>query len=212
MGHEFVGTIHSAGPAVHAFSVGDEVVAPFTVSWYSPPPPHPQPLPPFPPPPHPTPFPHRRTDWAKSNTCFYCKAGFSARCAHSLLFGSPELDGGQAEYVRVPFADGTLMRAPDASVLADRRTLVLTADIFPTGFYGARNAFESLVSFCIGSTAWDTLVWNCSFLDFCSGGVSFREGPETQKMLPTYLPNQPTPPFPFCNAPSRLSEVVVISD
>ncbi|KAK0753487.1 chaperonin 10-like protein [Schizothecium vesticola] len=107
MGHEFVGTIHSAGASVRAFSVGDEVVAPFTVSC---------------------------------NTCFYCTAGFSARCAHSLLFGSPELDGGQAEYVRVPFADGTLMRAPDASVLADRRTLVLTADIFPTGYYGARNA------------------------------------------------------------------------
>lgn len=35
MGHEFVGTIHSAGSAVHAFAVGDEVVAPFTVSWYT---------------------------------------------------------------------------------------------------------------------------------------------------------------------------------
>lgn len=42
MGHEFVGTIHSAGSSVHAFAVGDEVVAPFTVSWYtSLPPPHP---------------------------------------------------------------------------------------------------------------------------------------------------------------------------
>ncbi|KAK4456105.1 chaperonin 10-like protein [Podospora aff. communis PSN243] len=73
--------------------------------------------------------------------CFYCKNGFSARCEHSLLFGSPGLDGGQAEFVRVPHADGTLMKAP-AEV--DQRVLVLTADIFPTGWFGARNAFNAL--------------------------------------------------------------------
>jgi len=73
--------------------------------------------------------------------CFYCKNGFSARCEHSLLFGSPLLDGGQAEYVRVPFADGTLMKAP-AEI--EERVLVLTADIFPTGYFGAKNAFASL--------------------------------------------------------------------
>ncbi|KAK0646468.1 alcohol dehydrogenase GroES-like domain-containing protein [Cercophora newfieldiana] len=74
--------------------------------------------------------------------CFYCKNGFSARCEHSLLFGSLGLDGGQAEYVRVPFADGTLMKAP-AEI--DQRVLVLTADIFPTGYFGARNAFNALL-------------------------------------------------------------------
>ncbi|KAK0623363.1 chaperonin 10-like protein [Immersiella caudata] len=73
--------------------------------------------------------------------CFYCKNGFSARCERSLLFGSPSLDGGQAEFVRVPHADGTLSGAP-AEV--DQRVLVLTADIFPTGWFGARNAFNAL--------------------------------------------------------------------
>jgi threonine dehydrogenase-like Zn-dependent dehydrogenase len=76
-----------------------------------------------------------------SMDCFYCKNGFSARCEYSLLFGSPGLDGGQAEFVRVPHADGTLMKAP-AEV--DQRVLVLTADIFPTGWFGARNAFNAL--------------------------------------------------------------------
>ena len=49
--------------------------------------------------------------------------------------------GGQAEYVRVPLADGTVMKAP-AEI--DDKALILMADIFPTGFFGARNAFSSL--------------------------------------------------------------------
>ncbi|EFX00301.1 alcohol dehydrogenase [Grosmannia clavigera kw1407] len=73
--------------------------------------------------------------------CFYCQHGFSSRCEHSVLFGCLRLDGGQAEYVRVPWADGTLLRAP-AEV--DDRTLVLMADIFPTGFFGARSVFQLL--------------------------------------------------------------------
>lgn len=59
------------------------------------------------------------------------------------LFGSETLDGGQAEYVRVPHADGTTVRAP-AEMAADDRALILMADIFPTGFFGARNAFALL--------------------------------------------------------------------
>ncbi|KAI1106859.1 putative alcohol dehydrogenase [Jackrogersella minutella] len=75
--------------------------------------------------------------------CFYCKNGYSSRCDHSLLFGSEKLDGAQAEYVRVPLADGTVMKAP--AEIADN-ALVLMADIFPTGFFGARNAFSALGS------------------------------------------------------------------
>ncbi|TPX12122.1 uncharacterized protein E0L32_007237 [Thyridium curvatum] len=71
--------------------------------------------------------------------CFYCKLGASARCANGLLFGCAKLDGGQAEYVRVPLADGTAVKAP-AEV--DDRALILMGDIFPTGFFGARNAFR----------------------------------------------------------------------
>jgi len=71
--------------------------------------------------------------------CFYCHNGFSSRCANSTLFGSEKLDGGQAEYVRVPFADGTAMKAPPQ--IRDN-ALILMADIFPTGYFGAKNAFK----------------------------------------------------------------------
>ena len=48
-----------------------------------------------------------------SGKCFYCTQGYTSRCENSLLFGCPKLDGGQAEYVRVPLADGTLFKAPE---------------------------------------------------------------------------------------------------
>jgi threonine dehydrogenase-like Zn-dependent dehydrogenase len=73
--------------------------------------------------------------------CFYCKIGHTSRCDQAVVFGSPLLDGAQAEYVRVPLADGTVHKAP-AEI--DDKTLILMADIFPTGFFGARNAFNSL--------------------------------------------------------------------
>ncbi len=73
--------------------------------------------------------------------CFYCKNGYSSRCVDNLLFGSARLDGAQADYVRVPFADGTVVKAPSE---IDDKALILMADIFPTGFFGARNAFSGL--------------------------------------------------------------------
>ncbi|ROW12346.1 hypothetical protein VMCG_00260 [Cytospora schulzeri] len=73
--------------------------------------------------------------------CYYCKSGYSSRCVESLCFGSPKLDGGQAEYVRIPHADGTVLKAPTE---VDDQCLVLMADIFPTGYFGAKNAFTSL--------------------------------------------------------------------
>jgi threonine dehydrogenase-like Zn-dependent dehydrogenase len=56
------------------------------------------------------------------------------------LFGSPALDGGQAEFVRVPLADGTVLKVSEGL----GREAVLMADIFPTGFYGAKEAFKGL--------------------------------------------------------------------
>lgn len=73
--------------------------------------------------------------------CFYCRQGWTSRCASSLPFGSPLLDGGQAQYVRVPYADGTVLKSPTG---VPQETLVLMADIFPTGFFGAKNAFKML--------------------------------------------------------------------
>ncbi|KAI4177161.1 MAG: hypothetical protein LQ343_000643 [Gyalolechia ehrenbergii] len=75
--------------------------------------------------------------------CFYCKNGFSSRCAKGMLFGTAALDGGQAEYVRVPLADATVMKAPKE--IADN-VLVLMADIFPTGYFAAHNAFKELTT------------------------------------------------------------------
>ncbi|GAB7351968.1 hypothetical protein MBLNU459_g2496t1 [Dothideomycetes sp. NU459] len=73
--------------------------------------------------------------------CFYCKQECSSRCEKCLLFGCPLLDGGQAEYVRVPLADTTAMKAPDG---IKESALVLMADIFPTGYFAASNAFKQL--------------------------------------------------------------------
>ena len=75
-----------------------------------------------------------------------CRQGFTSRCEHSLLFGSPALEGGQAQYVRVPYAGGTLFRLDDIEPhpvdgsrltgLADS-SLLLLADILPTGYFAA---------------------------------------------------------------------------
>jgi len=71
--------------------------------------------------------------------CFYCQRGFSSRCQKSQLFGSVGLDGAQAQFVRVPNADGTVMKAPPS--IKDE-ALVLMADIFPTGMFAAKNGFK----------------------------------------------------------------------
>ncbi|MCJ1236433.1 hypothetical protein MMC14_004414 [Varicellaria rhodocarpa] len=51
------------------------------------------------------------------------------------------LDGAQAEFVRVPLADGTVVKAPED---IEDNALVLMADIFPTGYFAAHNAFKEL--------------------------------------------------------------------
>lgn len=56
-----------------------------------------------------------------------------------MLFGSTKLDGGQAEYVRVPLTDGTVSKAPPS--ISDE-ALILMADIFPTGFFGVKSALS----------------------------------------------------------------------
>ncbi|KAM6485633.1 S-glutathione dehydrogenase [Trichoderma sp. SZMC 28011] len=73
--------------------------------------------------------------------CFYCKQGYSSRCEKNLLFGSPRLDGGQAQYCRVPLADGCVVKAP---AKIREHLLVLMADIYPTGYFAAYNAFRGV--------------------------------------------------------------------
>lgn len=95
--------------------------------------------------------------------CFYCKRGFSSRCAKCMLFGSAVLDGAQADYVRVPLADATLVAAPDA---IDEKKLIMMADIFPTGFFAARNAFQALSESDVrDSTA---LLFGCGPVGICA--------------------------------------------
>ncbi|KAL8704204.1 MAG: hypothetical protein Q9201_002622 [Fulgogasparrea decipioides] len=60
---------------------------------------------------------------------------------YSLLFGIAALNGAQAKFLRVPLADATVMKAPEG--IADN-ALVSMADIFPTGYFAAHNAFKEL--------------------------------------------------------------------
>ncbi|MBO9153069.1 zinc-dependent alcohol dehydrogenase [Chitinophaga sp. GCM10012297] len=119
MGHEFMGTVMETGRGVSNLKVGDRVVVPFPVAC---------------------------------GHCFFCTHGSSTNCEHSNpemygpdgdllkekgggLFGYTDLyggySGGQADYVRVPYADFGPRRVPDT--LTDEQALFLT-DIFPTGW------------------------------------------------------------------------------
>ncbi|KAK0475821.1 alcohol dehydrogenase [Armillaria novae-zelandiae] len=134
-GHEFIGEVVKlgssyGGPAqgrpdlYSTLKVGDKVVSPFTVSC---------------------------------GECSVCRLGYTCRCPHGALFGSPVLEGGQAQYVRVPKAGGTLYNLSDTSSwsasLSDKTTaaaldkvsdssLVLLADILPTGVFAAMQALS----------------------------------------------------------------------
>lgn len=108
-----------------------------------------------------------------SSECFYCKNGFSSRCEKSLLFGSEKLDGAQAEYVRVPYADGTVVKAP-AEI--DDKVLVMMADIFPTGFFGASNAFKNLTPEQIAEST--AVVIGCGPVGLCAIIAAASFGPK----------------------------------
>jgi len=122
IGHEFMGEVVDVGPeAKGALKVGDRVVAPFTIIC---------------------------------GECDQCKRGNFSVCertnrnghiaakafGHTTagLFGYSHITGGypggQAEYVRVPYADKTHIKVPDS--LTDEQVLFL-GDIFPTGWQAA---------------------------------------------------------------------------
>ncbi|CEL58010.1 putative zinc-binding alcohol dehydrogenase Rv1895 OS=Mycobacterium tuberculosis GN=Rv1895 PE=3 SV=1 [Rhizoctonia solani AG-1 IB] len=129
-GHELVGIVVSLGknfqkavagrPDLYStLKVGDKVVSPFTSSC---------------------------------GECRPCRIGFTARCDDSLLFGSPRLPGAQAQYIRIPRAGGTLFKIPqDESILGTEpvarvrtsdASLILLADILPTGYFAALQAIQ----------------------------------------------------------------------
>lgn len=121
LGHEFMGEVVALGKDVTNLSVGDRVVVPFTISC---------------------------------GRCFFCSGQLWSLCDNSNpnawmaeklygysasgLFGYSHIyggySGGQAEYVRVPFADVGPIKVPES--LTDEQVLFLS-DIFPTGFAAA---------------------------------------------------------------------------
>jgi len=108
MGHEFTGIVEETGNEVKKFKKGSRVISPFTTSC---------------------------------GECFYCRIGLTCRCEKGSLFGWVEkgkgLDGAQADYVRVPMADSTLL--PLSADLNEKKGLLL-GDVFSTGYYCAENA------------------------------------------------------------------------
>ena len=69
--------------------------------------------------------------------CFFCKHGFVNNCTdpHGGWALGCRIDGGQTEFVRVPYADQGLTRIPDS--VSDRQALFV-GDILATGFWAAR--------------------------------------------------------------------------
>ncbi len=108
MGHEFLGEVVDLGPEVSGLVPGDRVVSPFTTSCGS---------------------------------CFFCRCGLTARCTRGALFGWVEngvgLHGSQADYVRVPLADTTLVKVPGD---VEGELALLAGDVLATGFFCAESA------------------------------------------------------------------------
>ncbi|MFK4500382.1 glutathione-dependent formaldehyde dehydrogenase [Bradyrhizobium barranii subsp. barranii] len=137
VGHETMGEVVEVGKANTKLNVGDRVVVPFTISC---------------------------------GECFFCKNGFYSGCERSNpnakmaekmwghspagLFGYSHMlggfAGGQAEYLRVPYADVGPYKVPEG--LTDEQVLFLS-DIFPTGYMAAE--------FCNIKGGETVAVWGC---------------------------------------------------
>lgn len=74
--------------------------------------------------------------------CEYCAAGLQTSCPRGGFWGSVGSDGGQGEAVRVPFADGTLVKLPAEAASDDRLLTALLAlsDVLGTGHHAAVGA------------------------------------------------------------------------
>ena len=71
---------------------------------------------------------------ASDNTCEICRAGYQSRCIHQYFM--PE-SGTQADYARVPMADGTLVKVPGEPTPEQLRSLLAASDVLGTGWFAA---------------------------------------------------------------------------
>jgi threonine dehydrogenase-like Zn-dependent dehydrogenase len=77
--------------------------------------------------------------WA-DNTCDFCVEGLQTSCRHGGFWGRNGVDGGQGEAVRVPQAQGTLVKLPVGEDSALFPSLMSLSDVFPTGHHCAVTA------------------------------------------------------------------------
>jgi len=72
--------------------------------------------------------------FASDNTCEICRAGYQSSCVHREGVGA---GGAQAEFLRVPLADGTLVPTPDIPADDLLPSLLAASDMLGTGWFGA---------------------------------------------------------------------------
>jgi threonine dehydrogenase-like Zn-dependent dehydrogenase len=70
-------------------------------------------------------------------TCVFCHEGLHTSCLHGGFFGTGEIGGAQAEAVRVPQADGTLVALPVGADDALMPSLLTLSDVMGTGHHAA---------------------------------------------------------------------------
>ena len=70
-------------------------------------------------------------------TCDFCREGLQTSCRHGGYWNSPGVGGGQAEAVRVPFADGTLVAVPVGEDSPLLPALLTLSDVLGTGYHAA---------------------------------------------------------------------------
>lgn len=73
-------------------------------------------------------------------SCVYCREGLYTSCVRGGFWGSVGSDGGQAEAVRVPYADGTLVALPDGLSDEDHVKILALSDVMSTGHHAAVSA------------------------------------------------------------------------
>lgn len=143
LGHEFVGVVEETGKNVSAVKPGDKVVA---------------------------------SGMFVDGECFYCKRDQHPSCEKGGLFGShlftehggEDVQGGQSELVRVPYANGTLFKIPESLSHDSNDAKVLPlGDNFSTGYHGAINAKirpgDTVVVFGDGAVALSTVMASTLF-------------------------------------------------